>query len=122
MAARDYDVITDPSYPTKAAATFTVEFVPSDEAPVRIVLGGPCPRCEEQMVQVHPLFIVKGVEEIDEATAVGLWELAGTDVPDQWDIPMSCACGEAHATRPEGAIGCGAYWGLTVERHVDPTP
>jgi hypothetical protein len=117
-----YSALTEPTFATQAAATFSVDLLPTVAAPVRIILSGLCPRCSDPTTHTHPLFITKSIEAVDEVRAQGLWELVGEEPPDEWNIPVSCACSEPHEGRPIGATGCGAYWGMTVERQRRQTP
>jgi hypothetical protein len=95
-----YQEMTDAQYATTAAGQFEVE-----EYGVGVLtLRGPCPRCGA-MIEI-PLVnrVVKGVSQ---AAAASPREVSEGE-------PVICTCEEPHEGRPEGRVGCGAYWNFIL--------
>jgi hypothetical protein len=87
-----YHEISEPGYAEQAAATFVIE-----EFGVGMsLLGGRCPRCDVA-IEVP---LIDGVFRSRLATGAG----------DAQAVPIICTCTEAHPGRPDGRVGCGAYW------------
>jgi hypothetical protein len=87
-----YREISEPGYAEQAAATFVIE-----EFGVGMsLLGGHCPRCRVAI----EIPLIDGVFRSHLAT--------GTR--DVRAVPIICTCTEAHPGRPDGRVGCGAYW------------
>jgi hypothetical protein len=114
----DYQEIHEEGYEDTVARTFAAEFVPSVANPSEIYVAGPCPRCEQAMTYNHAVLIIRGIDEVDEAAAEALWRALreqGRDMPTEWSFTAFCTCGVKHPNAPDGAPGCGAYWGMTVQ-------
>lgn len=98
-----FEEVTDLAYGEHAAATFEVE----QPHPRTLVLRGTCPRCRHSME-----FMIS-----DEVVRRLRWFRPGTkeSMPVKTtEEPMLCTCGADHPNRPEGYVGCGAYWNLEV--------
>jgi hypothetical protein len=98
-----YREVTDPSYGELTARSFSVEEV----APGVLNLFGPCPRCGDQIE----------VPVVDRVYRSGTRHgpVAGTSASTDGYVPVNCTCEDTpHPGRPEGRVGCGAYWTLTV--------
>jgi hypothetical protein len=96
-----YREISEPGYAEQAAATFVIE-----EFGVGMsLLGGRCPRC--QVAIGVPL--IDGVFRSDRAAGSDLIAGAGQTASVR-AVPIICTCTEAHPGRPDGRVGCGAYW------------
>lgn len=91
-----YQETTDPSYASTAAQTFVIE---SHGISLQ-VLRGPCPRCNVTIDVPIVRAIVKGLNST-------------TTSPDDVE-PVICTCEEPHEGRPEGRVGCGAYWNFSL--------
>ena len=103
--ALPYVELTNETYAEHAAEKFTIE----EPEPGTMVLRGPCPRC--QAVIEIPV-----VDSIFRSTRSGrFWRRRplGTDAKVHVE-PMMCTCEGEHRNRPEGLVGCGAYWTLTI--------
>jgi hypothetical protein len=94
-----YLEVTKPEYTAEAARTFTV-----DTYPEGILLNGTCPRCGAAM----QIALLK--EMFSRAILRRKHVPDGQPEPVQRVEPVICTCAEAHAGRPEGYVGCGAYW------------
>lgn len=87
-----YRELSEPGYAEQAAATFVIEEFGGGMS----LLGGQCPRCGVA-IEVP---LIDGVFRRHLATGAG----------DVRSVPIICTCTEAHPGRPEGRVGCGAYW------------
>lgn len=87
-----YEDATADVYAVKAAASFTVTHI---AAGLRH-LTGPCPRC-------GALIEIPVVDTVYKTRA--------GDGPIE---AVVCTCAEPHPGRPEGHVGCGAYWNLIL--------
>lgn len=83
-----------------AAKSWSAAFDPPDE-PTTVLLNGPCPRCQHPSQSVWPLVIVREV-------------VAAEDDAGAIPIPVKCRCRAEHGA-PDGELGCGRYWTLTVK-------
>jgi hypothetical protein len=84
---------TDPSFAEQAARSFSVEEV----VPGVLRLIGPCPRCSDRIEVPVVARVYRGAKNLPTT------------------VPVQCTCDvDAHPGRPEGRVGCGAYWNLTV--------
>ncbi len=93
-----YLEMTDPGYAATAAAAFEIEEYENGTLSLR----GPCPRC---LAQIEIPVVSRVVR--------GLTQPAVT--PDSAEVePVICTCAEPHGGRPEGRVGCGAYWNFTL--------
>jgi hypothetical protein len=105
MDHKPYVEATEAGYAELAAA-----FETSRPAPGTLLLTGPCPRCGA-VIRVP---VVDGVFR-----STGWFRLSPRGTPSSAEhlAPMICTCTEEHPGRPEGRIGCGAYWllGITVD-------
>ncbi|MGW2571656.1 hypothetical protein [Streptomyces sp. NPDC001537] len=88
---------TDPGFADSAADTFVIE----DHGVGLRILCGPCPRCSATID--IPLFqeTVKGPGSPSAAGRSGV-------------ETVMCTCEEPHEGRPEGRLGCGAYWNFLL--------
>ena len=95
-----YQETTDPGYAAAAAAVFEIQ----EQGNGSLTLRGPCPRCHAEIEIPVVTRVVRGLS----------WGL-NTPVAQQPDVePVICTCAEAHGGRPEGRVGCGAYWNFTL--------
>ncbi|MFC4049871.1 hypothetical protein ACFOY4_09275 [Actinomadura syzygii] len=103
MTEIPYEETTDPEFAGAAARTFAVETYPDG-----LLLRGPCPRCAS----------VIEVALVDEVFSRGLlgWRRGSPAPPPAPEPvePVICTCTEAHPGRPDGRVGCGAYWLFAV--------
>ena len=96
-----YQEVTDPRFAAEAAASFVVE----DHGDGVQLLRGPCPRCRIHIdVPVVPEIVRTYRPEAD----------VGGGMPDGTVEPVICTCTEPHDGRPEGRVGCGAYWNFIL--------
>jgi hypothetical protein len=95
-----YQETTDPEYATTAAAVFEIQ----EEGNDGLTLRGPCPRCHAEIEIPVVSRVVRGLSWGTRAPAA--------QVPDV--EPVICTCAEPHGGRPEGRVGCGAYWNFTL--------
>lgn len=121
MAKREirFEQIHEEGYEELVASTFRSEFVPNAANPVDIYVGGPCPRCEHATAFRYTIMIIKGIDQVDEAMAEGLWRTAqeqGHEMPSEWSFTAYCHCDVPHPNAGENVRGCGGYWGMTVAR------
>ncbi|HEY0692786.1 MAG TPA: hypothetical protein VGD71_27565 [Kribbella sp.] len=93
-----YREVSEPDYAEKAAATFVIE----DFDIGMSLLSGLCPRCGVAI----EIPLIDGVFRGDRAGRVDTAERAG----GTRDVPIICTCTEVHPGRPDGQVGCGAYW------------
>jgi hypothetical protein len=93
-----YREVSEPDYAEEAAATFVIE----DFDIGMSLLSGLCPRCGAP-IEVP---LIDGVFRGDRAVLVDTAERAGGTRA----VPIICTCTEAHPGRPDGRVGCGAYW------------
>lgn len=102
-----------PEYATRAANGMTASLLPSADAPTELLIVGPCPQCSDQMAFRHPLFVIKGIEEMTQERAKWMWEevkrQAGGEREALREITVYCRCEVVHE---QGKEGCGAYWKL----------
>jgi hypothetical protein len=91
-----YRELSEPDYAETAAATFVIE----DFDIGMSLLSGLCPRCGVA-IEV-PLIdgVFRGDRRVDTAERAG----------GARTVPIICTCTEAHPGRPDGRVGCGAYW------------
>ncbi|EIV91770.1 hypothetical protein [Frankia sp. QA3] len=108
-SAGPYLEITDLAYGAHVAETFEVEQPQSRT----LVLRGRCPRCD------HPM------EFLVTDQVVKRWRRSNPqDEPPPppgsddrtAEEPMVCTCEGDHAGRPEGYLGCGAYWNVKISQ------
>ncbi|MBE8475991.1 hypothetical protein [Streptomyces justiciae] len=88
---------TEPGFADSAADTFVIH-----EHGVGLrILCGPCPRCSAPID--IPLFqeTVKGTRSHPSTATSGI-------------ETVMCTCQEPHEGRPEGRVGCGAYWNFLL--------
>lgn len=105
-----YIEITDDSYADLAAKEFTAK----QPAPGIILVCGPCPRCRAtvEIPVVDALY--------RSARSIRFWRrsagASGSSGAERQcrEEPMMCTCEDQHPNRPEGQVGCGAYWTLTI--------
>lgn len=90
-----YREVSEPGYAEQAAATFVIETFDVGMS----LLGGVCPRCQAA-IEV-PL-----VDGVFRRTLSTNERAEGDHQP----VPIICTCSEAHPGRPDGRVGCGAYW------------
>jgi hypothetical protein len=94
-AGLPYLETTAPDYAGAAASKFTIE----DHGAGLQILRGPCPRCAAPI----DIPIVRQVVKSFGAA------------PDTDNVePVMCTCEETHDGRPEGRVGCGAYWNFAL--------
>lgn len=101
-----YREITDPEYSTTAARLFTAE----DAGPGVTVLRGSCPRCGAALEVPLVTDVFQGMRSIPGI----IRRRRATPQPDERIEPMACTCNDGHPHRPEGRVGCGAYWTLLL--------
>lgn len=95
-----YQETTDPRYAAAAAAVFEIR----EQVTGGLTLRGPCPRCHTEIEIPVVARVVRGLA----------WG-PGTPAEDEPDVePVICTCAEPHGGRPEGRVGCGAYWNFTL--------
>ncbi len=63
------------------------------------VYSGTCPRCRHD---VSKRFIIEVIQAFQETEG------------DVQERAMRCDCSASHAGREAGAMGCGAWWGLSL--------
>lgn len=106
-----YREITESHYATTAAVAFVIE----EYATGMWLLRGPCPRC----AAVIDIPVVSEVVKGADRTALG----PSPDRAQEPGAPASeegpseaviCTCDEAHEGRPDGRVGCGAYWNFVL--------
>lgn len=104
-----YAEVTEQGYAETAATTFVARRV----GPA-VVLTGPCPRCQDPIT-------CSLVDEVfrrgDPRAPARPAEPPPRDAKPPYRTVL-CTCAVAHPYRPEGRIGCGAYWTLVLE--VEP--
>lgn len=102
-----YRETTDDTYAELAAQTFTAE----EPKPGVLALHGPCPRCGAIMDWSVITDIFEGMRSLGHPLRLS--------PPTQRDAehvePIMCACDDDHPRRPEGRVGCGAYWTFLVQ-------
>ncbi|GHB91560.1 hypothetical protein GCM10010306_103410 [Streptomyces umbrinus] len=101
-----YQEITTPEYATIAAGLFTAEEAGHDVT----VLRGTCPRCGAVLEVSVVSDVFQGVRSL--STLFGGRPAAPQ--PGGHVEPMACTCVDDHPGRPEGRVGCGAYWTLLL--------
>ena len=102
-----YQETTKDEYATFAAQHFAVE----EPKPGTLVLRGPCPRC-------HTVIDVPIVSKYYSSRQFGIGlrrHRPDTAVTEHLE-PMMCTCEDEHPNRPQGLVGCGAYWNLIMSR------
>jgi len=102
-----YQEMTDDGYAELAAQTFTVE----QAEPGMYVLRGPCPRCKAIVDIPVVLSIFEGMRSL----AHPLRAASKTASGDEFVEPVLCTCEDEHPKRPQGRVGCGAYWTVIIE-------
>ncbi|MFC4020213.1 hypothetical protein ACFOW4_20025 [Micromonospora sp. GCM10011542] len=93
-----YAEVTDEAYAERAAAGFTAQ-----EFGSAVLLSGLCPRCH------HPTTSTL----VDELYRRAEQPAAPAGEPGHHTV--LCECEAEHPSRPEGLLGCGAYWTLRLE-------
>ncbi len=103
---RPYQESTQDSYAEWAADTFTVQ----ETEPGVILLHGRCPQCQANIEIIVVTIIFASRRRLrswlrpDRAAA-----------PDaEIEQPVMCTCQDEHPGRPDGRIGCGAYWMMII--------
>ncbi len=91
-----YQEITDAQYAITAAKEFEVAEYGADV----LTLRGPCPRCG---VMIEVPIVGQVVRRVNPAADASQPEASEGE-------PVLCTCEEHHEGRPEGRVGCGAYW------------
>jgi hypothetical protein len=94
-----YQEITDPSYASVASA-FEIE----EHQLGTLSLRGPCPRCGTVIEIPVVSQVVRRIRRPTREPAVVVADVE----------PVICTCDEPHEGRPEGRVGCGAYWNFTL--------
>ena len=94
-----YEETTEDSY-ADAATRFGIEQTRDGS----IVLRGECPRCRHLMEYLISTAVTRSMAPLPVNTA------SGEDATEE----MCCTCDAAHAGRPAGYLGCGAYWEIAV--------
>lgn len=92
-----YHETTATDYAAAAATTFVIE----DHGAGLQILRGPCPRCAATIDIAIVRQVVKGGGP-------------ALNVDDPIIEPAMCTCEETHDGRPEGRVGCGAYWNFAL--------
>ena len=95
-----YLEVTDPGYAATAASAFEVQEGKLGDLSLR----GPCPRCGT-VIEI-PVF--------DYVVRRAGRPTSAAEPPDAGIEPVICTCDEPHEGRPEGQVGCGAYWNFTL--------
>jgi hypothetical protein len=90
-----YQERTEPAYAETAVTTFEIE----DYGAGVQILRGLCPRCAAAIEIPVVSHVVKSVGP-------------AADRPPYETV--MCMCEESHDGRPEGRVGCGAYWNLEL--------
>ena len=101
-----YDEITKETYAQDAAENFTV----TEIARGTLVLRGPCPRCKAFI----DIPVVANIFRSSRAIGGWLRGAAPKTAEASHEEPMMCTCENEHPGRPEGGVGCGAYWILKI--------
>jgi hypothetical protein len=95
-----YQERTDAQYATTAAGNFEIE-----EYKVGVLtLRGPCPRCGA-MIEIP--VVNRVVRAVGQVAAASPRQASDGE-------PVICTCEEPHDGRPEGQVGCGAYWNFIL--------
>jgi hypothetical protein len=94
-----YEAITDRSF---SDAEFTI----SPAGLSVLVLSGRCPRCTAQ-IEIPVLDPLLGGSRAGPGERGIDWMQADAEADL---VPVLCTCLDPHPGRPDGAIGCGAYW------------
>ncbi|MFI2644448.1 hypothetical protein [Streptomyces sp. NPDC018610] len=103
MSHLDYLPVTDDSFATTAAGTFTAKVV----SPGTTELTGPCPRCGA----IIRIPVVSGVYKSFRLPRRRHAPPASQALLE----PVICTCDDDHPGRPEGDVGCGAFWIFRLE-------
>ncbi|MFI7060573.1 hypothetical protein ACIBL3_06290 [Kribbella sp. NPDC050124] len=90
-----YREVSEPGYAEKAAETFVIENFDVGMS----LLGGVCPRCQAAIEVPLVDGIFRSAPTTERAERNG-----------HHAVPVICTCTEAHPGRPDGRVGCGAYW------------
>ncbi|MET7871183.1 hypothetical protein [Streptomyces cyaneofuscatus] len=101
-----YQEVTRPEYATIAASAFTAE----QAGPDVTVLRGPCPRCGAVIEALVVADVFQGVRSFGDI----IRGRRAAPQPGEHVEPMACTCADEHPNRPEGRVGCGAYWKLLL--------
>jgi hypothetical protein len=88
---------TQSAYAALAISTFI-----ATELQGVMILSGICPRCEASMEFPVSDRIIRG-GPIDEASPAAVEPTT-----------VFCTCEEPHEGRPDGKVGCGAYWAFEL--------
>ena len=107
-----YCETTDETYSELVAGSFAVE----EPEPGTLILRGPCPRCGTliDIAVVSGIFRHVAGDMLGTPRAAWGWRRQPAALPDPYVEPMICTCEDPHPDRPEGRVGCGAYWTLTI--------
>lgn len=97
-----YQEITEANYAEHAARSFSVEHV----RPQVTLLHGTCPRCEAKITTPLVPLVFRDDDPADDPA----------DEPaDEGEFHVVfCTCDHPHPDRPEGRVGCGAYWAFLL--------
>lgn len=99
-----YVEMTESRFAEEAAKTFIAQSHPEG-----IVLSGNCPRCGA------PIQVPLLVETFSRGVRWGRGTYAGPPpATARRSEPIICTCEEPHPGRPDGYVGCGAYWTLVL--------
>lgn len=101
-----YQEMTEDGYAELAAQMFTVE----QAEPGMYVLRGPCPRCKAIVDIPVVLSVFEGMRALAHPLLASSQTASGGDFVE----PVLCTCEDEHPKRPEGRVGCGAYWTLII--------
>jgi hypothetical protein len=104
-----YQEITDDSYASQAAPTFTIE----ESGPGERVLRGQCPRCQAIIEIPVMSSVFTGMRSLSDLFRGGARKGPADSVE-----PVLCTCNHNHPGRPEERQGCGAYWNFVI--HAAP--
>jgi len=102
-----YEERTSPEYSEAAANSFEVRELSQGLREVT----GTCPRCKAHVVMFDADEVARGGPSTVRVKAKGK-----APAPATLDIVVFCTCNEPHPGRPEGRLGCGAYWTLRLRR------
>lgn len=94
----------------QAASTSRVTLLPDEKAPTRIRVEGPCPACGHETAHGEPLRLLSVSDAVPAVTRA----LRRPERRSHATFEVLCDCGTEHDDAPEGGIGCGRSWTLTV--------
>ncbi|MFH0173786.1 hypothetical protein ACIA6D_17460 [Streptomyces cacaoi] len=106
--ALPYQETSEQHYTTAAFATFTVETADLH----LLILRGPCPRCGAEIE-------IPVIDTMLSGSRAALPFGAAPVPAESRTEPVLCTSAADHPGRPEGAVGCGAYWMAAIPL-VDP--